>query len=83
MAQWLSGSVAQWLSGSVAQWLSGSVAKRQGFETSEVYSRGFKSCHRKHKATVNSGIRLSDVGKSVLRSNSEGTSTGYTLIAAN
>ena len=36
----------------------------------------------KHKATVNSAIHPSEIGKLVLRSNSEGTSTGHTLITA-
>ena len=35
-----------------------------------------------HKPTVNSAVHPSDVGKCVLRSNAEGTSTGHALIAA-
>ena len=33
-----------------------------------------------HKTTVNSAVRPSEVGKMSTQSNSEGTSTGYTLI---
>ena len=36
-----------------------------------------------HKPTVNSAVHPSEVGKRVLRSSSEGTSTGHTLIRAN
>ena len=36
-----------------------------------------------HKPTVNSAGHPSEVGKRVLRSISEGTSTGHTLITAN
>ena len=36
-----------------------------------------------HKPTVNSAVHPSEVGQGVLRSNSEGTSTGHTLITAN
>ena len=36
-----------------------------------------------HKPTVNSAVHPSEVGKCVLRSNSEGTSTGQTLITVN
>ena len=35
-----------------------------------------------HKPTVNAAVHPSEVGKRVLRSNSKGTSTGYTLITA-
>ena len=36
-----------------------------------------------HKPRVNSAVYPSEVGKGGLRSNSEGTSTGHTLITAN
>ena len=36
-----------------------------------------------HKPTVKSAVHPSEVGKRVLRSASEGTSTGHTLITAN
>ena len=35
-----------------------------------------------HKPTANSTVNPSEVGKQELRSNSEGTSTGHTLITA-
>ena len=36
-----------------------------------------------HKPTVNSAVHPSEVGERVLRSNSEGTSTGHILTTAN
>ena len=36
-----------------------------------------------HKPSVNSSVHPSEIGKWVLRSNSEGTGTGHTLITAN
>ena len=55
------------------------MVKPQFFRFCEVYSHGFES---RCGPTVNSDVHPSKVGKRVLRCNSEGTSTGHTLIAA-
>ena len=66
--------------GGVAEWLRCSVSNHA------------KSTHvglnpvvgtTNHKLTVNSAVHPSEVGKRVLRSNSEGTSTGHAFITAN
>ena len=66
--------------GGVAEWLMRSVSNHA--RSTRVGSNPVVGTTN-HKPTVNSTVHPSKVGKLVLRSNSEDTSTGHTLITAN
>ena len=66
--------------GGVAEWLRRSVSNHtRSIRVGSNPVVGITS----HMPTVNSAFHRSEVDKWVLRSNSEGTSTGNTLITAN